>query len=64
MSCLSPIFKSPLLSAFISGCCTLIYFALMSYSPNLPPAVICSVAVSYFVYYKMGGKVICGNKDP
>jgi hypothetical protein len=37
------------------------YFMLMSYSPNLPPAVLCSLAVAYFVYFMMGGKVLCDD---
>ena len=61
MICLNPILKSPLLAALVSGCLVMLYFILMSYSPNLPPAVLCSVAVAYFVYFAMGGTVMCKN---
>lgn len=63
MFCLNPIFKSPALAAIVSGCCVLLYFAMMSYSPKLPPAVICSVAVGYFVYFMMGGKLLCDEPE-
>ena len=63
MICLNPIFKSPFLASLVAGCCVMLYFILMSYSPNLPPAVICSVAVGYFVYFMMGGKILC-NDEP
>lgn len=57
--CLNPILKSPVLSALVAGCSVMLYFALMSYSPSLPPALICSLAAAYFVYFMMGGKVLC-----
>lgn len=41
----------------------MLYFVLMSYSPNLPPAVLCSLAVAYFVYFMMGGKVLCDEEQ-
>jgi hypothetical protein len=61
MICLNPILKSPLLAALVAGCGVMLYFVLMSYSPNLPPAVLCSLAVAYFVYFMMGGKVLCDD---
>lgn len=64
MICLNPILKSPLLAAIVAGCCVMLYFALMSYSPNLPPAVLCSIAIGYFVYFMMGGKVLCDEREP
>ena len=62
MICLNPILKSPFLAALVSGCCVMLYFILMTYSPNLPPAVLCSIAVAYFVYFMMGGKMLCEDK--
>lgn len=62
MICLNPILKSPWLSAIVAGSGVMLYFTLMSYSPNLPPAVICSLAVAYFVYFMMGGKILCDEE--
>lgn len=59
MICLNPIMKSPALAAFVGGCAVLFYFALMTYSPNLPAAVFCSMGVAYIVYNLMGGKLMC-----
>jgi hypothetical protein len=63
MICLNPILKSPLLASIVAGCCVMLYFTLMTYSPSLPPAVICSVAAAYFVYFMMGGKILCDEPD-
>jgi hypothetical protein len=63
MFCLNPIIKSPMLSALVAGCGTMIYFSLMSYSPNLPPALLCSIGVAYVVYFMMGGKVLCDETE-
>jgi hypothetical protein len=64
MICLNPILKSPLLASLVAGCCVMLYFTLMSYSPNLPPAAICSIAAGYFVYFMMGGKILCDEQTP
>lgn len=52
-----------MLSALVAGCGTMIYFSLMSYSPNLPPALLCSIGVAYVVYFMMGGKVLCDETE-
>lgn len=62
MFCLNPIFKNPMLGALVAGCSVMLYFIMMSYSPNLPPAVLCSLAVGYFVYFIMGGKILCDDQ--
>ncbi len=59
MICLNPITKSPTLAALFAGCLVLIYLAMMTYSANLPPAVLCSVLVALCVYTMMGGKLTC-----
>lgn len=59
MICLNPILKSPALAAFVAACAVLLYFALMSYSPNLPAAFFCSLGVAYIIYNIMGGRLLC-----
>jgi hypothetical protein len=61
MICLNVITKSPALSALFAGCLVLIYLAMMTYSVNLPPAMLCSVLVALGVYTIMGGKLVCSE---
>ena len=63
MICLNTITSSPTLSAFFAGSLVLIYLALMTYSSNLPPAVLCSVLVAFGVYNAMGGKLTCNETN-
>jgi len=59
MICINPILKSPILAAIIAGGCVMLYFYLLTYSPKLPPAMMYSIAIAYFVYFMMGGRVLC-----
>jgi hypothetical protein len=59
MICINPILKSPILAAIAAGTCVMLYFYLMIYSPKLTPAVMYSITTACFVYYMMGGRVLC-----
>ena len=63
MICLNPILKSPFLAAIVTGFMVMLYFGLMTYSPGLPPAALCSAAAAYFVYFMMGGRVLCDESQ-
>lgn len=59
MICLNPITKSPFLAAVLAFSITMLYFALLTYSPTLPPAVFISSTLALVVYLLMGGQVWC-----
>lgn len=59
MICLNPIAKSPFLASIIAFSMAMIYFALMTYSAALPPAVFISATIAAVVYILMGGQVWC-----
>lgn len=62
MVCLNPIIKSPFLASVVAASCVMLYYMMMSYNRDLPPAVIISIMVGIFVYVLMGGTLIC--KEP
>jgi len=37
----------------------MLYFFLKTYSPKLTTALMYSIAIAYFVYFMMGGRILC-----
>lgn len=44
------IFQNPFATAVAASLVAMLYFFLMTISPNLPPAIVFSMLVGYFVY--------------
>jgi len=42
--------SSPLMTGILAASLALLYFFLMTFSPNLPPALLFSAVIGYFVY--------------
>ena len=49
------------MAALTGAVLTLIYFLLTSFSTTLPPAILSSIVVGYFIFISMGGKLLCGT---
>ena len=61
MVCLDYFVRTPAMAALTGGVITLIYFLLTSFSTTLPPALLSSIVVAYFIYISLGGKLLCGT---
>ena len=48
---------SPFFLGLSASVMALLYFFLMTINPNLPPALVFSLVIGYFVYYANGGSV-------
>jgi hypothetical protein len=59
MICLDYFVRTPEMAALTGGVATLIYFLLTSFSTTLPPALLSSIVVGYFIYISMGGRLLC-----
>jgi hypothetical protein len=68
MVCLDYFVRTPAMAALTGAVLTLIYFLLTSFSTTLPPALLSSIVVGYFIFISMGGKLLCGphaeTKEP
>lgn len=62
MDFISNISGSPFMTAIAASVIALLYFFLMTFSPNLPPALLFSAVIGYFVYALRSGTV--GNHTP
>ena len=54
-------YDSPTALGLIASVAALLYFFLMTISPNLPPAIIFSAIIGYFVYTKKSNGVSVKN---
>ena len=48
---------SPFFLGLYASVLAMVYFFLMTINPNLPPSLIFSLIIGYFVYYMYGGVV-------
>lgn len=63
MICLNPVYNDPKLAGIVAGGSVLLYMFSVSYvSSVIPPILAISLAIGVFVYYMMGGQLLC--KDP
>ena len=59
MVCLDYFVGTPAMAALTGAVLTLTYFLLTSFSTTLPPALLSSIVVGYFIFISMGGKLLC-----
>ena len=56
MNFISNITSSPMMAGATATVAALLYFFLMTFNPNLPPALVFSLVIGYFVYTMIASK--------
>lgn len=57
MDFISSVFSNPLMTGAAASAFALLYFFVMTISPSLPPAIVFSAIIGYFVYAVRSGKI-------
>lgn len=50
MFAINALFHNPMMAGITASVAAILYFFLMTFNPNLPPALLFSAAIGYFVY--------------